>query len=77
MQLYFYASREEEEDIPFANEYSYLNGNLDEEYYKEGIYVGYRYFDRFQIAPKYHFGYGLSYTNFAIETKTVTVGRPR
>ena len=31
------------EDIPFAMEYSYLNGNTDEEYYREGIYVGYRY----------------------------------
>lgn len=65
------------EDIPFANEYSYLNGNLDEEYYKEGIYVGYRYFDSFGVAPKYHFGYGLSYTDFAIETKTVTVEQTR
>ena len=27
-------------DIPFANEYSYLNGNLDDEFYQEGIYVG-------------------------------------
>lgn len=60
------------EDIPFANEYSYLNGNLEEEYYKEGIYVGYRYFDSFQVEPKYHFGYGLSYTNFAITPKSVT-----
>lgn len=52
------------EDFPFANEYSYLNGNLAEEYYKEGIYVGYRYFDSFQVEPKYPFGYGLSYTEF-------------
>ena len=53
-------------DIPFADEYSYLNGNLDEEYYREGIYVGYRYFDTFHVAPRYPFGYGMSYTNFAI-----------
>lgn len=39
-------------DLPFADEYSYLNGNLDEEYYREGIYVGYRYFDTFHVAPK-------------------------
>ena len=55
-------------DIPFADDYSYLNGNLDEEYYKEGIYVGYRYFDSFNVTPAYPFGFGLSYTSFAIHS---------
>ena len=39
------------EDIPFADQYSYLNGNLKEEFYREGIYVGYRYFDTFGVEP--------------------------
>jgi beta-glucosidase len=35
--------------------------------YDEGIFVGYRWYDRKNIAPRYPFGYGLSYTKFAID----------
>jgi len=61
------------DQVPFGWEYSSLNGNLEREYYKEDIYVGYRYYDSFGVEPRYPFGYGLSYTDFAVTSSGIAI----
>lgn len=48
-------------------------GDPDDTYYREGIYVGYRYFDSAGVTPNYPFGYGESFTNFTVRPKGLQV----
>lgn len=46
-------------------------GEQDDTRYREGIYVGYRYFDTVDQKPLFPFGYGLGYTTFTIKEPKV------
>jgi len=57
------------EDTP-----SFINypGECDEVRYGEGIFVGYRYYDKVGLEPLFPFGHGLSYTSFIYGNLTVS-----
>jgi beta-glucosidase len=50
------------EDTPSFGRFPGSNGKVD---YAEDILVGYRWFDTKRVAPRFPFGYGLSYTTFS------------
>lgn len=57
------------EDYP---DYGNFPGTKGIVHYAEGIYVGYRHFDKNKIEPVYPFGYGLSYTTFRYNNLRLT-----
>lgn len=55
------------EDLPSSGIY----GKTTDALYQEGIYVGYRYYDKAGVSVRWPFGYGLSYTEFFYSDLTV------
>ncbi len=65
------------EDLPSVGDFA----QRDDTRYREGVFVGYRYYDAAGVKPLFPFGYGLSYTEFEtdcagfqVENGIVTVG---
>jgi beta-glucosidase len=61
------------EDSPAMKlgEYPSTPGNPLKQTYKDDIFVGYRYYDTYKVAPQFAFGHGLSYTTFEYGKLTV------
>lgn len=56
--------------VRYTDTVTYKNGEFgktDVVEYKEGVFVGYRYYEKEQVKPAFAFGYGLSYTSFDIK----------
>ncbi|WP_257446170.1 beta-glucosidase family protein [Archangium lipolyticum] len=57
------------EDTPTATEFPGLNQKA---HYGEGVFIGYRYYDKKNLTPLFPFGFGLSYTTFAYSDLTLS-----
>ena len=60
-------------DYPSSSTFAQNDRDTLNEPYKEGIYVGYRYFDSYNKQPRYPFGFGKSYTSFSVTKPKVNV----
>jgi beta-glucosidase len=62
------------EDNPTFNSY-YPEKGTKRVVYKEGVFLGYRYYDRSKTKPLFPFGYGLSYTHFQYSNLSISPSR--
>ena len=62
---------------PGAKILYYANGVVPQQNFSEGLYIDYRHFDKFGVAPTYEFGFGLSYTTFEYSNLIVTPLLPK
>ena len=62
------------ETFPLSINDCYVSRDLDVTFYddyKEGVFVGYRYYDKYNKEVRYPFGYGLSYSKFNYDNLSV------
>lgn len=52
-------------------------GDANDNRYKEGVFVGYRYFDTAKVKPIFPFGFGLSYTDYNIKKLKITAEKSK
>jgi len=60
--------------VVYEDTATYKNGQFGREdvvEYQEGIFVGYRHYEKEEIKPAYSFGYGLTYTDFTFDNLTL------
>lgn len=67
-----YTIAKKEDDYGPGSKVKYLpspsDGLAPQQNFSEGLYIDYRHFDKQNIAPRYEFGYGLSYTDFKLSS---------
>ncbi|KAF9738116.1 hypothetical protein PMIN03_004049 [Paraphaeosphaeria minitans] len=71
-----YTIAKKEEDYGPGSRIKYLpnpvEGLTPQQNFSEGLYIDYRHFDKYDIAPRYEFGYGLSYTTFHLSSLIIS-----
>ncbi|KAF2830111.1 hypothetical protein CC86DRAFT_367983 [Ophiobolus disseminans] len=71
-----YTIAKKEEDYGPGSKVKYLpspsDGLAPQQNFSEGLYIDYRHFDKQNIAPRYEFGYGLSYSTFKLSSLLIS-----
>lgn len=65
------------EDVPAHKLNAYPGDEKKDEYYFDDIYVGYRYYDTYNVEPQFPFGFGLSYTTFSYSNLKVAAANKK
>ena len=64
-----------EEDLPTSGRPERYPGVAENAEYSEGVFIGYRHFDQNKIAPRFPFGFGLSYARWQYDDLRIAPAR--